>query len=55
MDDELKAKIFEALEIAEGYVRAAAFKEVSDPPHEHGKAHKDLAKVHGALASLQRS
>lgn len=55
MTDELKALIFDALETAEGYVRAAAFLEVANPPHEHGKARQDLAQVHEALSQLQRS
>lgn len=55
MSDELKKLVFEGLQIAEGYVRAAAFTEVSDPPHEYGTAHKQLAQVHEALSRLQRS
>jgi hypothetical protein len=41
-----------ALERAEGYVRAAAFSEGSEPPHKHGQALKDLALVHDALSRL---
>lgn len=44
---------FEALQTAEGYVRAAAWREESEPPYERAKAVEDLAKVQAALAALQ--
>ncbi|SHJ72246.1 hypothetical protein SAMN05444159_1320 [Bradyrhizobium lablabi] len=45
----LAAAIKRALERGEGYVRAATWKEISEPPYERGRAHKDLAEVHAAL------
>jgi hypothetical protein len=52
--DEL-IKIKRALERAEGYVNAAAWKETSEPPHGIGQACKDRVSVREALASLQRA
>jgi hypothetical protein len=46
--------IKKALERAEGYVAAAAFKEASEPPYEPGRACKDLVEVREALAALTK-
>lgn len=53
-DVMIKQSWFKALELAEGYVRAAAYTEVSSPPYAHGKAHEHLATVQAALAEMQK-
>jgi hypothetical protein len=53
MNEGKQKKVFEAIEIAEGYVRAACWREESEPPYERGKACGDLAKVHEVLAEMQ--
>lgn len=45
-------KVKRALERSECYIRAAAWKETSEPPYEQGQAHKDLAILHAALSTL---
>ena len=55
MTDDLLKRAFEALEIAEGYVAAAAYRESTSPPYEAGKARRDIATVREALAELQRT
>jgi hypothetical protein len=53
MSIDLKV-IFDALECAEGYVNAAAFREVANPPHKQGRACTNSIKVRDALAMLQK-
>lgn len=48
---EMEHECKRALERAEGYVRAAAWRERSDPPYEPGRACKDLAAIHNALST----
>lgn len=55
MDRDLMTRAFKALECAEGYVSAAAWLETANPPHEHGKACRDIATVRDVLADLQRT
>ena len=45
-------KVKRALEQAEGYVRAAAWREETEPPYERSRACQVLAEVHDALKEI---
>ncbi len=45
--------IFELLQMAEGYIRAGAWREKTEPPYERGNAYKDHMRITEVLAALQ--
>ena len=48
-------RIFRILERAEGFFAAAAWREISEPPFQRGRAWNELAEIREILAELQKN
>lgn len=51
---ELLKRAYHALGMAEGLLAARAYRELYEPPFEHGKAHKEWEDCRALLADIQR-
>lgn len=53
--EQERQSLFELIQMAEGYVRAGAWREKTEPPFEPGKARHDHIKITAALDYLQKA